>query len=185
MRPVQTEDAVDAIRACSAPPRMRTRIVAIDGPGGSGKSSLAATLARALGASIVHTDDFASWNNPVDWWPELVERVLEPLTSGRPARFTPTSWAVPEREEVVIAPGDLVLLEGVSSSRAAFRPYLAFTIWVATPRGTRLRRGLDRDGDDALPDWERWMTEEEAYVEREQPAAHADLILPGDADLWS
>ena len=39
------------------------------------------------------------------------------------------------------------------------------------------------DGDEALPDWERWMAEEDAYVERERPAEHADLVLPGDADL--
>ena len=41
-----------------------TKIIGIDGHGGSGKSSLANTLAVRLGAEIVHTDDFASWDNP-------------------------------------------------------------------------------------------------------------------------
>lgn len=61
----------EAVRSSSAPIGMATRIVAIDGPGGAGKSSLAAYLAQELDAPVVHTDDFASWDNPIDWWPEL------------------------------------------------------------------------------------------------------------------
>jgi Tfp pilus assembly pilus retraction ATPase PilT len=44
------------------------RLVAVDGPGGSGKSTFAACLsAAANNAPIVHTDDFASWDNPINW----------------------------------------------------------------------------------------------------------------------
>jgi hypothetical protein len=32
-----------------------------------------------------------------------------------------------------------------------------------------------------LPLWERWMAEEDAYIERERPHEHADVVLPGDA----
>jgi uridine kinase len=163
---------------------MRTRIVAIDGPGGAGKSSLAVYLARELGAPIIQTDDFASWDNSLEWWPDLLETVLRPIAAGQPVRYMPTSWGAPAKTQVVIEPGDFVLLEGVSASREAFRPYLAFSIWVETPREVRLRRGLDRDGEQAREDWERWMAEEDAYVERERPADHADLVLSGDADAW-
>jgi uridine kinase len=164
---------------------MTTRIIAVDGPGGAGKSSLAAYLAQELNARIVHTDEFASWENPIDWWPELIDRVLAPLAAGRPARYAPTTWGGPERDEVVVEPGDFVLLEGVSASRSAFQPYLAYSIWIETPRKMRLRRGLQRDGEEARADWERWMAEEDAYVEREQPAERADLVLRGDQDLWA
>lgn len=40
-----------------------TKLVAVDGPGGAGKSSLAAQLATACDATLIHTDDFASWDN--------------------------------------------------------------------------------------------------------------------------
>jgi hypothetical protein len=100
---------------------MTTRIVAIDGPGGAGKSSLAAYIARELDAPIIHTDDFASWENPVNWWPELIEKVLKPLAAGRPACYMPTSWGGPERKQVVVEPAEFVLLEGVTASRDAFR----------------------------------------------------------------
>jgi uridine kinase len=176
--------AISAILASVAPLDVATRIVAIDGQGGSGKSSLARLLARELGAPIVQTDDFASWENPVDWWPDLLDKALVPLAAGRTARYTPTDWGGPAKTEVVVRPVDIVLLEGVTASREAFRPYLAFSVWIETPRELRLRRGLERDGSDARAAWERWMAEEDAYVERERPAEHADVILPGDADLW-
>jgi uridine kinase len=186
MPPPTIARAVEEVRACRAPSGAATRVVAIDGLGGSGKSSLAVLLSDVLGASVVQTDDFASWSNPADWWPDLIERVLEPLASGEPARYTPTNWSSgPDRREIVVEPGDLVLVEGVTASREAFRRYLAYAIWVETRREVRLRRGLERDGEGALPEWERWMAAEDAYVERERPAEHVDLVLPGDADLWS
>ncbi len=173
------------IAAASAPPGCETRIVAIDGPGGAGKSSLALALAEPLGAQVVQTDDFASWENPLDWWPELIERVFEPLREGKLASYRPTSWGGGERAPVVVEPGGIVLVEGVSASRRAFRPYLAFSIWVETDREVRLARGLERDGLDARGLWERWMAGEDQYVASERPAEHVDVVLPGDRGLWS
>lgn len=78
-----------------------------------------------------------------------------------------------------------MILEGVTASREAFRPYLAFAIWVETPRELCLRRGLERDGIDAEGKWHDWLVEEDAYIEREQPQEHANVVLRGDEDLWT
>jgi uridine kinase len=174
-----------AAREARAPEGVQTRIVAIDGRGGAGKTTLAAWLADELPATaVIHTDDFASWDNPIDWWPALIEQALEPLAAGAVARYRPTAWAGEERAAIVIEPGGTVLLEGVSASRTAFRPFLAYAVWVETDRAVRLRRGLDRDGEDSRGQWELWMQEEDAYVARERPAEHVDLVVPGDQDLW-
>jgi uridine kinase len=175
------DDLLEAIRA--APARFATRIVAVDGLGGAGKTALAERIAQRLQAPVVHTDDFASWENPVDWWPALLAQVLEPLAAGRAACFTPTSWGGPPRAEVVIEPASFVVVEGVTASRAAFRPYLSYAIWVEAPRELRLDRGLARGGADTRERWEQWMASEDAYVARERPAEHADRVVPGDA-LW-
>ena len=175
---------LDAVRAARAPAGVRTRIVAVDGAGGAGKSSLAAWLAGRLDAPVIHTDDFASWDDPVDWWPELIERALEPLAAGEPACYQPTSWRGEEKAPVVIGPGGTVLLEGVTALRRAFRPYCAFAIWVETPRERRLQRGLDRDGQQARGLWEQWMEAEDRYIELERPGSCADIVLPGDENLW-
>ena len=163
---------------------MRVRIVAVDGPGGAGKTTVAEALAAALGgAPVVHTDDFASWDHPVDWWPRLREQVLEPLRRGQPVRFLPTAWDHEPPELVEVDAADVVILEGVTSSREAFRPYLTYAVWIETPRELRLRRGLERDGESARPFWDRWMAAEDAYVAREMPAERADIVVPGDEAL--
>ncbi len=173
-----------AVEQSQAPQGVATRIVAIDGLGGAGKSTLAAWLADEVDAAIIHTDDFASWVDPIDWWPALLERALEPLAAGLAARYQPTTWAGEPRSAVVIEPGGTVVLEGVTSSRSAFRPYLAYSIWVETDRAARLQRGIDRDGQAARAQWERWMEAEDRYLESDRPAEHADVVLPGDRDLW-
>jgi hypothetical protein len=70
-----------------------TRIIAIDGHGGAGKSTLAEHVSHAFGgATTVHTDDFASWNNALGWWPRLIDEVLKPIGVGKPARFKLSEW---------------------------------------------------------------------------------------------
>ena len=84
-----------------------------------------------------------------------------------------------------VVPAGFVILEGVSASREAFRPFLTYSIWIETPRELRLRRGLERDGEEARAQWEQWMAEEDDYVRREKPQERADLVVPGDRNLWS
>jgi uridine kinase len=166
---------------------MATRIVAIDGLGGSGKSTLAEHLSIALGgAEIIHTDDFASWENPIDWWPQLIENVLEPVARNEMVRFQRSPWqAGNDAEWVEFRPDNFVILEGVTAAREAFAPYLTYAIWVEAPESLRLRRGLERDGQSARKQWELWMADEASYQSRERPEERADLVIRGDRDLWT
>ena len=175
------------LRARRPPDGMVTRIVAIDGLGGSGKSSLAVQVSRALGrVVIVHTDDFATWDNPIDWWPDLLERVLIPLSRNEVARFERSRWGrEADGELVVVEPTEFLVLEGVTASREAFAPYVTYSIWVDAPAPLRLQRGLDRDGPNALEQWQAWMTQEERYRLRERPDERADLVIRGDRNLWT
>jgi uridine kinase len=164
---------------------MTTKIVAVDGPGAAGKTTFAARLARELGGvQVVSTDDFASWDEPLELWPRLLEGALEPLSRNEIGRYRRTDW---DRTGVEawgeVRPAEFVILEGVSASRQAFRPYLAYSIWVETARDLRLRRGLERDGGNARAQWERWMAEEDDYVELERPQERADLVVRGDQEL--
>jgi uridine kinase len=164
-----------------------TRIVAIDGHGGAGKSTLAEHVALALdGAAIIHTDDFASWENPVDWWPRLIEVVLKPLARSEAVRFKRSQWQPgQDRGWAEIRPASDVVLEGVSASREAFHPWLTYSIWVEAPPELRLARGLARDGEPSRTQWEEWMQAEEEYKRRERADERADLVLRGDLDLWT
>ena len=57
--------------------------------------------------------------------------------------------------------------------------YIAFSIWIETPRQERLRRGLERDGEAARAQWEEGMAREDEYMEHEHPVQKVDLVLNG------
>ena len=157
------------------------RLVAVDGPGGAGKSTYAARLSAAVGgAPVIHTDDFASWDNPINWWPRLLEQVIEPLTAGRPARYQRYDWDSKSLAEWhTVEPAPIVIIEGVSSGRREWAEYLSFVIWIETPRPIRLERAVERDGEEALADWEIWMANEDAHYERDPTRERSDLIIDG------
>jgi uridine kinase len=172
------DDLVDEIRALPGV----VRLVGIDGHGGAGKTTFAGRLSRAADdCAVIHTDDFASHDNALDWWPRLLAEVVEPLTRREPARFRPYDWV--ERRlaaEVVVEPQPIVLIEGVSATREAWRERLAHRIWIETPRDLCLHRGLERDGADMAEFWQWWLASEDAYIAREQPQQRADLIVDGN-----
>jgi uridine kinase len=76
----------------------------------------------------------------------------------------------------------VVVIDGVSSSRIEWAHVLSFAIWVETPRELRLRRGLERDGEAALPLWEQWMAAEDDYVARDRPDTRADVVVDGTSE---
>jgi uridine kinase len=162
------------------------RLVGVDGCGGAGKTTLAARLARTLNdAAVVHTDDFASHDVPIDWWPRLLADVVEPLLRGEPASYRPYDWVARrfDPETVTVAPQPFVVIEGVGATRAAWRDRLALRLWVDTPRAVRLARGIERDSEQLREFWQSWMAAEDSYVADERPWAHADVVVDGDPTL--
>jgi uridine kinase len=170
------------VEANNLPNGLPVKIIAIDGRGGAGKSTLADKLAEELNAEILHTDDFASWDNSTNWWPRVIEDVFEPIKAGaKTLSYARSSWAPNHHPEPIkdqlVTP--TMILEGVSSARKEFRPYLTYAIWVETPKELCLKRGLERDGQDALPVWQKWIKQEDEYIARDNPRAYADIEIGG------
>lgn len=161
------------------------RLVAVDGPGGAGKSVFAHRLAHILGdVPIVHTDDFASWDEPIDWWHRLEAEVLAPLQRGEPVRYQAYDWLRRQLGEWHELPAsDVVLLEGVSSARRAVAERLSWAIWVDTPRDVRLARGIARDGETMQTQWDAWMAEEDKHYATDHSRERADVIVDGAPSL--
>lgn len=168
-------------------------LIAVDGHGGSGKSTLANLLADKLQAQIIHTDDFAGLDNPINWWPLVIERVFKPIKNGKKLLNYPRSkwWETHNPEPVVNQPvTPIMILEGVCALQKEFRPYISYAIFVDTPKDVCLQRGLGRDkGQDGKSDeeirqmWRDWYEKEEIYIKRDNPKEFADLIVDGTSQF--
>ncbi|MGD1944382.1 MAG: uridine kinase [Leptolyngbyaceae cyanobacterium] len=198
------DQIVAAIAALSA--ATPVVLIAIDGCGGAGKSTLAGhliTTLSALGTAAqgVHFDDFyhpsshrqagALAKPPgtgseigADFdWQRLRNSVLMPLHQGREAVYQKYDWATDtvRGDPFHITPVGVVCVEGVYSGRPELTRFYDLLIWVTCPRAVRLRRGLERDGEDARTLWEgEWMPQEDRYVQNHRPHERADWVIDGD-----
>ena len=159
-----------------------TMLVAIDGAGGAGKSTLAAAIAdRFDNTHVICLDDFAKPSRP-GWDQDRFRRqVLDPLLAGQPASYQRWDWPTNSGAEWHQIPtGGIVLVEGVSSTRTELGDCWDLTLWVETPRALRLARGVQRDGEAMRSTWtDVWMPEEDAYITAQNPEQRADLIIHG------
>lgn len=169
-------EAIELVQPCGR----TTRIVSIDGYGGSGKSELADRLARKLGdASVVRTDDFAR-PMVLGWeWDRMRTQVLRPLMNDLPGRYQRYDWEADKPAEWHDVPvGGTLIVEGVSSMRDDLGRYWDFAIWLDCPYELRVRRGVDRDGEAMRSRWtDVWIPEEDAYFRAQRPDKKADLII--------
>jgi uridine kinase len=183
---LKVEDLAHRIDAVVA--RRATRLIAIDGWGGAGKSRLATELEKRLpSVTVVHTDDFAGPNQPGWDWQRFSHEVLDPLLADRPARFQRYDWNRDQLGEWRQVPtGGTVIVEGISSSRQEVGQVWDLVIWVECSRELRLRRGVERDGEALRGKWETvWMPEEEAYVRTQDPIGRANIVVDGsDAHFY-
>jgi uridine kinase len=173
-----------AARVRAGGPRLgRTRLVCIDGPAGSGKTTLAARLAGVLGGdtAVVHMDDLYEGWTMTGAVERLRADVLEPLVEGRPGAYRRYDWGAGQfRPEPVPVPvADVLIVEGCGSAPRTFDPWSTLRIWVEAPHQLRMTRGITRDGAALTQQWIRWQQLEAAVFEAEGTRARADLRVNG------
>ncbi|MEP6665754.1 MAG: AAA family ATPase [Nocardioidaceae bacterium] len=162
-----------------------TRLIAIDGPAGSGKTSLAGRLsselsARGLSTAIMHMDDvYEGWTGLDESLTlRVTDQLLKPLAAGRPARWQRYDWDA-ERFDgwEVLDPPDVLVLEGCGSGAMAYASYTSVLVWVEAPAEVRIERGVARDGEQVLPNWLAWMDVESAHFAANDTKARAEVRL--------
>ncbi len=188
-------DVVDvdalAARVRSAAPRLGTvRLVCVDGPAGSGKTTLAGALVGRLDAvgsrtAILHMDDlYEGWSGLGRAWPRVEEQVLGPLAAGRPGRWQRYDWVVGRFAEWHDLPvPDVLVLEGCGSAPRAVDGRAVLRVWVEVPPDLRLRRGLERDGEAMRDHWLAWSVTEQEHFAAERTRERADVVVDGRARL--
>ena len=185
----RVERLSEVVRRLRGPAGVRgPRIVAVDGRGGAGKSTLVERLRALVPASaVVHTDDVA-WNLAYfDWGGVLVENVLAPLRRGDAVDFRPAAWVAHDRPGAIRVPAglDVVWVEGTGIIRAELAPWLDASVWLQGDLDEQERRLVARDGDSAEQQRHvaAWLAEELPLLRREQPWSRATLVVAGTPRL--
>jgi uridine kinase len=177
---------ISAAAGWRAGPSTDVLVIAIDGHGAAGKSTIAAVVAEATGATLVHTDDFFDRAAPREPglsgyydWRRLRAEALEPLRAGRAAEFRRFDW---ERGRgldgmVRLTPGPLLVLEGVFSASPELSDLVDRSVFVDTPEPERLRRLRAQTTPSEWDD--QWLIAEQAYFGLIRPPSWFDLIVSG------
>ncbi|OLB51063.1 MAG: hypothetical protein AUF60_00795 [Gemmatimonadetes bacterium 13_1_20CM_69_28] len=194
------DTVVAAIRACSG--SAHRLVVAIDGRSGSGKSTVAEAVARAIDAVIVPCDDFfAAGVSDAEWdrrtpaqraadaidWRRLKREALEPLRTGRPARWHAFDFSAGPRRDGTYplqrtpterGPKPVVLLDGAYSARPELADVVDLTVLVEAAPTTRETRLAAREATDFLRQWHaRWDPAEAYYFTHVCPPSTFDVVL--------
>jgi len=174
-------EADEVIRRITALAQSTTPlVVAIDGRSGTGKSTLAACIARVVGATVVDQDDFYSGGSLEDWraltvsgkvdrvidWRRVRTQVLEPLRAGKMASWHPFDWesmAGLAAQTISVSPSPIVILDGAYSSRHELADLVDLSILVVLPEADRRKRLLIREGEVYVDAWQSVLDDAEAH----------------------
>ena len=196
--------------ASDRPPACGTvRVILIDGPAGSGKTTLANRLAVALGGQtsggagsfrpdaplgldipvqILHGDDmYEGWGGLATLDDVLLGDILRPLAAGEDAEFRQWDWVLDARTVTIPVPQrPWLIVEGVGVGLPEARELAVLTVFIEAPWDVRLERGIERDllaYDDVVERWTEFEADERSLHERSGTRAAADFRIDGTAPV--
>ena len=157
------------------------RLVCVDGPAGSGKTTLGSLLAERTGGALVHTDDLMDGWRGLDAVGRQLTGLVEALAQGRPGSYRRYDWLHDRyaARPVEVSPAPWLVVEGVGSGAPALSSYRTVLVWVEVDDELRLRRGLERDGSGQREHWVRFMAHERELFALDDTRAQADVVVDG------
>ncbi|HET7386678.1 MAG TPA: 4-amino-4-deoxy-L-arabinose transferase [Nocardioidaceae bacterium] len=187
--PVSTDETADLVLGLTmsrAPTLGSGRMVCVDGPAGSGKTTLAGAIEAAAArsgcaCSLVHLDDlYPGWSGLTEGMARVRDRLVGPLSRGEPGGYHRYDWiAETDAEWHEVAATELLIVEGVGSGAADYHAAITTLVWVEVPADLRVARGLHRDGEQVRDHWLTWMADEDAMFARGQTRGRAHVLVDG------
>lgn len=163
-------------------------LVTIDGPAGSGKTTLARKLSdyfKVLEIShlVIHADDlYKGWDDALgeSLTKTLTESVLPGIASNH-AYFLPRfDWVLNEYSHPFYElPARLVIVEGVGSGQRVMRAQAAVCIWIEVNDEIGLIRVLNRDGAGIRKQMHNFQIAQRAHFATEKTKESADFRFDG------
>ncbi len=177
------EEVLERLRL--AEPRCGSiRVVCVDGPAGSGKTTLADLVAAGTGAGIVRLDDlYEGWEQPLGKLAARIEAwLLVPWRDDLPGLHPVYDWASARFSGWRrVDPRPVMVLDGCGSASAGMRPWAALTVWVEAGPDVRLARGIARDGGHLEAEWLAWQAREARHFAEDGTRECADTRVDGES----
>ncbi len=159
-----------------------TALVLLDGPAGSGKTTLAGQLAARWGGQVIHMDDlYLGWDGVAAGIDRLSGEVIAPMRRGGIVRFQRYDWHTRSlAEQITVDHPPVLIVEGCHSAQPDFDDVASLICWIEADDELRLRRGLARDGEAAREHWIQFMMDEQARYRSARTRERAHIHI----DAW-
>lgn len=159
-------------------------LLAIDGPAGSGKTTLAAKLQSEYqlvsSVQVIHMDDlYNGWEDALS--EELTLKlagIIHAHKSGLDFPLSKFNWATMKFDKAeIVHSTEILILEGVGAAQKLVRDAGAKTYWIETPAKIGLQRVLDRDGQHLHDLMLNWQSYQSAHFKMDKTAENCDVKL--------
>ncbi|HEV2613236.1 MAG TPA: (d)CMP kinase [Gammaproteobacteria bacterium] len=193
--PLQPSEKIISLIEKKLSGRNTPLLIALDGRSGTGKSSLAKTLANKFSATLIESDDFYCGRENNTWascspeekvaqcidWRRLRAEALMPLLEGKTAHYHPYDFKTGAKfaqHSVTLQPSKIIILDGAYSARPELSDLVDIRILVESSDDVRRNRLLHREGTTFMEEWHSiWDVAEEYYFTEICPLASFDVVV--------
>lgn len=167
------------------------KVMAIDGPAASGKTTLASSLAKSIGCDVIHMDDFflpktlrteerlneAGGNVHYERFKEeVVDKLRHDQITYRRFDCSKMNFG----EQVSIEPENWLIIEGSYSCHPYFGRYMDLSLFLHVPYERQLERIRERNGNQMFNKFiDTWIPMENKYFDTYEIINKADIVIEG------
>lgn len=160
------------------------QIILIDGPAGSGKTTLSlklkSELSSELTCEVIHLDTiYNGWDNALtESLTNTLRSLLDSFLANKPFNLAQYNWATKSfNTHRIVQPADLLIIEGVGAGQSAIRAFATTLYWVEVDDEIGLKRVLERDGNEISQEMKNWKLREAEHFAKERTREFADFII--------
>ncbi|CAB4652574.1 unannotated protein [freshwater metagenome] len=163
-------------------------LIAIDGPAGAGKTTLAAKFFAEYSVDksvvVIHMDDlYDGWDNALnDSLTSTLAEILQAYKTASVFTLSIFNWKTKSFDSTrSFQPSEIVILEGVGAGQKIVRDAGATLYWLDIEPERGLARVLHRDGFEIESQMRSWQITQDAHFEGDATRMHADHIITSQA----